>query len=142
MKSAYWDSSALVPVCARQKASPIVHRLLAEYKVVTWWATTVEIRSGLERLTRMGKLSPAEYSGGAVRLQRLRDTWQEVRPDDDVRSEAEALLQRFTLSAADSLQLAAAMAWTGGHPRGKAFICGDTRLLEAARQLGFQAVEA
>ena len=142
MKPAYWDSSALVPLCARQRASPSVYRLLGQYEIVTWWGTSVEIRTGLERLVRAGQLTATEYLDGETRLKRMRSTWQEVRPDDAVRSEAETLLHRFPLSAADSLQLAAAMTWTGGRPRGRAFICGDARLLDAARQLGFQAVEA
>jgi hypothetical protein len=63
-------------------------------------------------------------------------------PTEALRDEAELLLARFPLSAADALQLAAAMTWAGGHPRGRVFICGDARLLDAARRLGFQAVEA
>lgn len=142
MNPAYWDSSSLVPFCARQRASRSGYRLLQQYEIVTWWGTSVEIRSGLERLVRMGQLSATEYSGGETRLKRLRSTWREVRPDDGLRSEAESLLHRFPLSAADSFQLAAAMTWTGRRPRGKVFICGDARLLEAAKQLGFQAIEA
>lgn len=142
MKPAYWDSSALVSFCARQKAGPNVYRLLGQYEIVTWWGTSVEIRSGLERLVRMGQLTAVEYTEGQVRLKRLRAGWQEVRPDDALRTRAESLLHRFPLSAADALQLAAALTWAGELPRGRAFLCGDTRLLEAARELGFQAIEA
>jgi predicted nucleic acid-binding protein len=142
MKSAFWDSSALVPFCARQKASQNAHRLVGQYQIVVWWATPVEIRSALERLLRMGQLSATEYSGAERRLDRLRHGWREVRPDDAVRAQAEILLRRFPLSAADALQLAAAMTWAGTHPRGHVFICGDARLLHAAEQLGFRAVEA
>jgi predicted nucleic acid-binding protein len=119
-----------------------VYRLLGQYEIVTWWASSVEIRSGLERLLRMGHLTSSEYSSGETRLDRLRVTWIEVRPDDAVRSEAEALLHRFPLSAADALQLSAAISWTDGKPRGGAFICADARLLDAAKQMGFHAIEA
>jgi predicted nucleic acid-binding protein len=142
LKPAFWDSSALVPFCARQKASPNTHRLLGQYSVVVWWATPVEVRSALERLLRTGDLSAVGHTGAETRLNRLRKGWSELAPTEAMRDEAETLLARFPLSAADALQLAAAMTWTGGHPRGRVFICGDARLLDAAHLLGFQAVEA
>ena len=142
MKPAFWDSSALVPFCARQKASPNTHRLLGQYSVVVWWATPVEVRSALERLLRTGDLSAAERTGAEKRLDRLRKVWSEMAPTEILRDQAEMLLARFPLSAADALQLAAAMTWTSGHPRGRVFICGDARLLDAAEQLGFRTIEA
>ncbi|MGD0368507.1 MAG: type II toxin-antitoxin system VapC family toxin [Acidobacteriaceae bacterium] len=142
MKPAFWDSSALVPFCARQKASPNTHRLLGQYSVVVWWATPVEVRSALERLLRTGDLSAAERTGAEKRLDRLRKGWSELAPTEILRDQAEMLLARFPLSAADALQLAAAMTWTSGHPRGRVFICGDARLLDAAEQLGFRTIEA
>jgi predicted nucleic acid-binding protein len=142
LKPAFWDSSALVPFCARQKASPNTHRLLGQYSVVVWWATPVEVRSALERLLRTGDLSAAERTGAEKRLDRLRKVWSEMAPTEILRDQAEMLLARFPLSAADALQLAAAMTWTSGHPRGRVFICGDARLLDAAEQLGFRTIEA
>jgi predicted nucleic acid-binding protein len=142
LKPAFWDSSALVPFCARQKASPNTHRLLGQYSVVVWWATPVEVRSALERLLRTGDLSAAERTGAEKRLDRLRKGWSEMAPTEILRDQAEMLLARFPLSAADALQLAAAMTWTSGHPRGRVFICGDARLLDAAEQLGFRTIEA
>jgi predicted nucleic acid-binding protein len=142
LKPAFWDSSALVPFCARQKASPNTHRLLGQYSVVVWWATPVEVRSALERLLRTGDLSAAERTGAEKRLDRLRKGWSELAPTEILRDQAEMLLARFPLSAADALQLAAAMTWTSGHPRGRVFICGDARLLDAAEQLGFRTIEA
>jgi hypothetical protein len=44
------------------------------------------------------------------------------------------------LRAADVLQFAAALIWRNRHPRGKAFISGDERLLEAAEKEGFSVV--
>jgi predicted nucleic acid-binding protein len=96
----------------------------------------VEVRSALERLLRTGNL------GAQKRLDRLRKGWSELAPTEANRDEAEMLLARFPLSTADAMQLAAAMMWTGGHPRGRVFICGDARLLDAARQLGFRTIEA
>lgn len=142
MTPAFWDSSALVPVCVRQQASPVVHRLLGRHEVVVWWATAIEIRSALERLFRLKELSAAEHAGAEKRLERLRKVWTEIQPEMALRSDAEKLLARFPLRAADALQLAAAMTWAMDRPQGRVFISGDLQLLEAARQLGFEAVEA
>jgi len=110
--------------------------------VVVWWGTPVEIRSALERLLRTGELTAREYHGAEGRLARLGLTWREIAPSDDVRSEAQTLLTRFPLRAADSLQLAAAVTWTMGRPARRPFICADALRLEAAGQLGFEAIEA
>lgn len=142
MKTAFWDSSALVPICVRQQASPSVHRLLGRYEVVVWWAASVEIQSAIECLRRTRELTETEHQGAAQRLARLRSTWREIAPDQDLRSEAEQLLTRFPLRATDALQLAAAITWALGRPSGRAFVCGDAELLDAAQRLGFQAIEA
>jgi predicted nucleic acid-binding protein len=65
-----------------------------------------------------------------------------VLPSDSLRDEAERLIDRFPLRAADALQLAAALSWCIGRPKGRVFIAGDRQLLDAARELGFHAVEA
>jgi len=46
------------------------------------------------------------------------------------------------LKAADAQQLAAALVWCIGRTKGRVFISHDSQLLDAARLLGFQAVEA
>lgn len=117
-------------------------RLARQYGIVVWWSTPVEAGSAFARLLRSGALTGAELALAEKSLERLRGAWQEVRPDDALRSEAETLLHRFALTAADAFQLAAALIWAGGHPQNRPFICGDVRLLEAARQLGFHAIEA
>ena len=142
MKPAFWDSSSLVPICVQQKASPTVRRLAKQYEIVVWWSTPVELRSAFSRLVRAGELTPAGQILAEDSLKNLRSRWREVLPGEAMRDEAEMVLARFPLSAADALQLAAAMRWTRSHPRGQVFICGDARLLEAARQLGFHVVEA
>lgn len=142
MKPAFWDSSSLVPICVQQQASPTVRRLAKQYEVVVWWSTPVELSSAFSRLVRAGELTRAGQLLAEDSLKSLRSRWREVLPAETLRDEAEMLLARFPLSSADALQLAAAMTWTGGHPRGRVFICGDVRLLDAAEQLGFRTIEA
>jgi predicted nucleic acid-binding protein len=142
MDYAFWDASALVPLCAAQRATPVVEALSAQYRVAVWWSTPVEMRGAFARLVRMGQLTPNEQVQALVTLDRMRSAWREVDPSEQLREQAERFVDRFPLKAADALQLAAAMTWCGSRPRGRAFICGDSQLLDAARQLGFQAIEA
>ena len=142
MTPAFWDSSALVPLCVQQQPSAIVMALLEQYEIAVWWATPLEIRSAFERLLRMGKLTNSENAAAGKRLEMLRRSWRELQPTEALRAQAEAFLMSYPLKAADSLQLAAA--WTGcmGNVQSCTFISGDAQLLEAARQVGFQVVKA
>lgn len=109
---------------------------------MVWWATVVEIRSALERLLRLKELNTTEHAGAEKRLVHLQRTWTEIKPEGALRSDAERLLSRFPLRAADALHLSAAMTWAMGRPQGRVFISGDAVLFQAAERLGFQAVEA
>ena len=56
--SAFWDTSALVPLCVRQGITPQAIALYKLHDLVIWWATPVEIASALARLVRMKQLEP------------------------------------------------------------------------------------
>ena len=142
MESAFWDSSALVPLCVQQRSSLAVRRMIANYPIVVWWSTSLEMRSAFARLQRMKQLSPDQHAAAGRRLEQLRETWREMQPTQSIRRQAESLVDRFPLKAADSLQLAAALAWCSGSASGRVFISGDRQLLDAAAQLGFRAIEA
>lgn len=141
MTPAFWDSSALVPLCVNQKASAAARRLIRQHPMVVWWATPIEMCSAFERLMRMGELRPAQRQGAENRLDLLRRGWREMQPSEALRVEAMGLLTRFPLKSADALQLAAASIWTLGNPAGRVFIAGDAQLLEAAERLAFDIVE-
>ena len=84
----------------------------------------------------------AQVSGksGGYYVRELSISWTEVLPTDSVRSQAERLLLRHPLRAADALQLAAAMLWVDAEPDGHPLITFDGRLAEAARGEGFRAL--
>ncbi len=142
MNPAFWDTSALVPLCVQQQPSPAVRQLLEQHEIAVWWATSVEMRSAFERLLRMGQLTVPEHVAAGVRLERLRRGWRELQPSEALRSRAETFLLSYPLKSADALQLAAAWMWCSGQPQNYVFISGDVQLLEAARQVGFQIVAA
>jgi len=140
MDYAFWDASALVPLCVTHRATPMVEALSAQYRVAVWWSTPVEMRGAFARLLRMGQMAPTGQVQALVTLDRMRSVWREVDPSEQLREQAERLVDRFPLKAADAQQLAAALTWCIGRPRGRLFISGEGQLLDAARQLGFQAI--
>jgi predicted nucleic acid-binding protein len=137
---AFWDTSALVPICVQQQPSHAVRQLLQQHEIAVWWSTPVEMRSAFERLLRMGQLTAPEHAAAGARLEKLRRGWRELQPSEALRAQAETFLMSYPLRAADALQLAAAWTWCLGHSETYFFIAGDAQLLEAARQIGFQIV--
>ena len=140
MTPAFWDTSALVPLCVQQQPSPAVRQLLEQHEIAVWWATPVEMRSAFERLLRLGQLTVPEHAAAGVRLEKLRRGWRELQPSEALRAQAETFLISYPLRAADALQLAAAWTWCSGNAQTCVFISGDAQLLEAAQQTGFQIV--
>lgn len=137
---AFWDTSAVVPLCLQQKSSSFAHQLLGQFGMAVWWATRVEARSALARELRNGFLSATQHKEAVLKLEKLREDWREIAPDENLRYFAENLPERFPLRAGDALQLAASYMWTLQNPFGRPFIAGDRRLLDAAEQLGFRII--
>ena len=95
---AFWDTSALVPLCVQQRPSPAARLLVQQYSIAVWWATPVEMRSAFERLLRMGHLTYPEHATAGQRLERLRRSWRELQPSEALRAHAEGFLTRLTPS--------------------------------------------
>lgn len=141
MEAAFWDTSALVPLCLRQQGTPMLRQLVRQYALVVWWATSGEARSAFARDMRSGILTPVEYEHAQQRLQILRHSWREIQPTEPLRNLAESLLDRYQLRAADALQLAAAYTWTLNRPFNRYLISGDKRFLQAAGEVGFRVIQ-
>jgi hypothetical protein len=141
LSAAFWDASAIVPLCCLQPQTKVARQARRLYsQVVVWWATRVECNSALRRLERFQELTAKEAQAGILELDRLRLRWTEVAPLEEVRILAEKLLGVHPLRAADALQLAAALIWCNRHPRGRVFISGDEKLLEAAERESFNVI--
>lgn len=138
---AFWDSSALVPLCVHQGITPRAVLLYKKHEVVVWWAAAVEIASGLARLARMSHITPADYAKAGKLAATLSDTWSVIQPSENVRATALRIVDHYDLRAADSLQLAAALEWCGGTPHGRVFLTADQKLREAAFLAGFDATQ-
>lgn len=134
----FWDSSALVPLLVSELRSEELAPLLeADRGAVAWWGSPVECASALHRRHREGGLTRAELETALRRLRGLTPALAYILPVDEVRTRASGLLALHALRAADALQLAAALTWAEGLPKGEPFVCLDQRLREAARLQGF-----
>ncbi len=139
--TAFWDTSAVVPLCCFQPQSAQARRAARTYsRQVVWWGTIVEAVSSLNRLTRDGALNSKDSSQAFARLDYLRGRWNEVQPSEELRNRAERLLRIHRLRAADALQLAAALVWCGNHTQGRALIGADGSLSDAAHAEGFTVI--
>lgn len=134
----FWDASAIVPLCIDEAQTEAV-RIIAknDEAVVAWWGSIVESYSAFARLRRDNILSSEDEAEALAVLSILAEAWTEIEPSDDIREITRRLLQNYPLRAADSLQLAAAVVWSGKTPKGHHFVCLDARLREAAVKEGF-----
>jgi predicted nucleic acid-binding protein len=139
--AAFWDASALVPLCVHEATSRQAQSQLRKFMPVVWWGSPVEVHSAIARLHRLGKLKDVEKQGALSRLDLLSGGWREILPGDHVRDLAKRLLDAYELRAADSLQLAAALTWCQQRPANRDFVCAVQRLSKAAIAAGFSVLE-
>ncbi len=134
------DSSAIVPLVVREPASGRCSRWLRrDPALVVWSLTAVEVVSALARRRREGALSEERFAAARQRLSGLERAWAEVRALDVVRRRARRLLEAHALTAADALQLAAALVASEEDPPRLAFATLDRQLALAASREGFEA---
>ena len=139
--TAFWDASALVPLCVHEAASRSAYSHLRKFTPVVWWGSFVEVHSAICRLQRGKAITDSGKTGAVARLRLLSQAWKEILPGDQVREMALQLLDTHSLRAADSLQLAASLTWCEHYPSKRSFVCGDQRLSAAAKSIGFSVVE-
>lgn len=135
---AFWDASAIIPLCCSQPATAQGRRLQREFKrIVVWWGTPIEARSAFARLVREGQLTADERVKAIQLLRLLRVEWDEILPSEKVRALAEDLPDSHGLRAGDAVQLAAALVWCRERPTRRPLIALDDRLRAVAAALGF-----
>lgn len=135
----FWDSSALIALVLPEPGSFRVANLLPS-KIAFWWATPIECEGALARAGRAGKLGRSRLLRAKGVLDLVFQVGSEVPPWDAIRDQARRLIAVHSIRAADSIQLAAALEWCGGNPRGTSFVCLDDRLRGAAALEGFRVL--
>lgn len=133
----FWDSSALVTLILEQPRSAHARSLAKEdTEMIVWWASSVECASAIARMHREGRLNAAGERSARRLLAELSASWFEIQAATSLRDQAMRLLRLHPLGAADALQLAAAIEWSGTSASGN-FVTYDDRLREAAEREGF-----
>lgn len=137
----FWNSTAIIPLLVEEATTDQVTAYYrAKPDMVAWWGSPVECVSALARLEREGRLLAPSITQAFDQLQSLQAAWNEVQPRDIVSMTAKRLLRVHPLTAADSLQLSAALVASDHRPQSWEFVCLDARLRAAAEREGFKVV--
>jgi predicted nucleic acid-binding protein len=139
--TAFWDVSALVPLCVHESSTRQAQSFLRRFAPVVWWGSPVEVASAICRLHRAGDLSDSGKQGALARLQLLSQGCREILPTQQLRDIAVRCLETHSLRSADSLQLAASLVWCDHRPSRRHFICADHRPSQAAKTAGFSLLQ-
>jgi predicted nucleic acid-binding protein len=139
----FWDTSALAPLLIDEPSTPAIRELLAsDPDVLVWVLTGVELLSVLGRL---GRAAPGlDDVLPAVRLDAMElfKLWATVTHVEGVRRRAERLVGVHPLSAADAMQLGAALLASGDRPETLPLVTLDRNLARAAQLEGFRVLPA
>ena len=137
----FWDSSALVPLILDEPTTEAARDLISsDAEVAVWIMTSVELLSAVARLVRaadgLEDLAPALRSD----VLQLTSRVSTVADVDAVRRRAERLVSMHPLSAAEAMQLAAALVGCGDRPELLPLVTLDRPLARSAQLEGFQVL--
>ena len=136
----FWDTSALLLLVVEDARSASARSLVrGDPDIVAWWGTPVECASAAARLRREGRIDAGAERTVIRLVERLRTSWVEIQPSEEVLARAVRALRVHPLRTLDAFQLAAALTWAGTHT-GSELVTLDGRLAEAARAEGFEVL--
>ena len=128
----FWDSSAIVPLVIAEPQTSRMSELLAEDPdAYIWMLTPVEIASAIWRRLRESQENEIGRSAETLLVAAV-SLFEQVKAVSDVADVARVLIARHPLTAADALQLAAAIV-AREHKPALQFVTLDNRLADAAR---------
>lgn len=137
----YWDSSSLVPLLADQATTAAsLDQFEQDPDIVTWWASSVECSSALNRLHREKRIDSSTLVQLLSDLDSFASRWVLIPPVGRVKRVANRVLRIHPVRAADALQLAAALIAAEGDPESLEFVTRDARLATAAQLEGFRVL--
>lgn len=136
MSSFFLDTSALVKLYVREPGSEAMIALVTSdegHALAILSITGLELRSALRRRERAGDVSSEDAERVIERsTSDFERRYERVRVNDRLIERASSLVDRHSLRAYDALQLAGCLEWKGSGRADAAFVCSDSRLLEAA----------
>jgi len=137
----FWDTAALVPLIVDEPSTPALRRLLTkDREVVVWMLTRVELLSTLGRLGRSTDELADLLPGARADVVDFLAKCATVTDVEGVRRRAERLVGLHPLTAADAMQLAAALIASGDRPESLEFVTLDQALARSARLEGFRVI--
>ena len=137
----FWDSSAILPLLVKESTTQFLLELnKTDAEMVVWWGTETECLSALARREREGGLDRTAVSLAEDNLAKILSRSYEVQPTTEVRRIARRLLMTHPLRAADSLQLASALAFSGMQVPELPFVTLDKNLAASAGKEGFSLI--
>jgi uncharacterized protein len=137
----FWDTSALAPLVLDEPATSAMRELVAkDPDVIIWILSSVELLSMLGRLGRQTPELADLLPGVRLDAMDLFRHWATVTHVDGVKRRAERLVGVHPLSAADAMQLGAALLASGDRPETLPFVTLDRHLARAAQLEGFRVV--
>jgi predicted nucleic acid-binding protein len=137
----FWDTSALVPLIVEEPTTPAIRELLVQDRdVLVWMLTSVELLSTLGRLGRTSRELSDVLPSARVEVMELFARWAAVTHVDGVRRRAERLVSVHPLSAADAMQLGAALLASNDRPETLEFVTLDQPLARCAQLEGFRVI--
>jgi len=131
----YWDTSPIIALLVGEPTADR-YRRFENQPILTWWGTSLECISAIARRHREGA-APEIVAESYRRLEAMRTGWQEVQASESLHRTAVRLLKTHALSAADALQLSAALVASNFEAHSARFLTEDTRLKQAAEKEGF-----
>jgi predicted nucleic acid-binding protein len=135
----FWDTSALIPLVARESTSETVRALAAaDPEIAISFMTPVEIDSALWRKSRQERDESARQRA-LQWLAAIEDDWLVVARYEAAIGEARRIVRRRGLRGADAVQLACAVILRR-FVTVSAFVTLDHALAAAARAEGFAVV--
>lgn len=139
---AFWDTSALFPLCCNQLMTGAAQRIRRQMpQVVAWWGISVEIHSSIARLVREAAIDDRQKLFTKRRWNNLINGIDIIAPSTKLLGIAIDLPETYAVRSLDAFQLAAALVWCNERPRNRPFICADKRLSVAAKDVGFDVIE-
>ena len=139
----FWDTSALIPFFVDEPATSAVRQILTRDRdVLVWMLTSVELLSVFGRLGRVTSDLDDVLPGVRLDAMDLFRRWMPVTHVEGVRRRAERLVGAHPLSAADAMQLGAALLASDDRPETLDFVTLDRTLARAAELEGFRVIGA
>lgn len=138
---AFFDTSAIVPLCVAQPTSQQARQIYRSVtRQVVSWTASIEAAGAIYRAMRLGAVNQSSAKRALQRLAQLEKRWIEIVVSDRLRDTAISLCSIHDLRASDAIQLASALVWCKDKPRNRSFVCFDKKLADAARAIHFNTL--